>query len=163
MSPSLVITRESQDRNRLSQTPKDDVPSTLCADDIEFISRLHLREYTTWMLNQAARINQEILGSSQGHFQIMIPFCIYTMRYSFHLKGFIREVFRYYQMGPSQLHLNRWIILFTFDKCYRLIGNSLQSMSLEIVTIQLLALMVAMKCIVFSLLLIGPREPWREF
>lgn len=75
------------------------------------------------MSNQAGRISQEILGSSQGHFQIMIHFYIYTMRYSFHLKGFIREVFRYCQIGPSWLHLNRQITLSTFDKCCRLIGN----------------------------------------
>ena len=81
------------------------------------------------------------------------------MRYSFDLKGFIKEVFRYYQMGPSQLHLNRWITLSTFDKCCRLIGNK------PIVNVfrNCYHLVVGTdggnKVHYFSLLLIGPREP----
>jgi len=46
---------------------------------------------------------------------------MYMIRYSFLLKSFIKEVFIYYQLGSSQLHPNRWIILSAFNKFYRLV------------------------------------------
>jgi len=41
--------------------------------------------------------------------------------YSFSLQGFVWEVFRYYKLGSGQLHPNKWIILFVFDKFLQLI------------------------------------------
>jgi len=46
---------------------------------------------------------------------------MYALGYTFHLQGFMKEVFRYYQLSPSQLHPNKWIILSTFDKFRRLV------------------------------------------
>lgn len=33
----------------------------------------------------------------------------------------MKEVFRYYQLGPGQLHPNGWITLFAFDKFSKLL------------------------------------------
>jgi hypothetical protein len=46
---------------------------------------------------------------------------MYALGYTFHLQGFMKEVFRYYQWGLSQLHPNKWIILSAFDKFLRLV------------------------------------------
>jgi len=43
---SPIVTKESQERERLPQNPEEDVPSTLGAEDIEFVSRLYIEEYT---------------------------------------------------------------------------------------------------------------------
>jgi hypothetical protein len=46
---------------------------------------------------------------------------MYMLGYTFPLKGFVREVFSYYQLGLDQLYPNGWIILFSFDKFLKLI------------------------------------------
>jgi hypothetical protein len=44
------------------------------------------------------------------------------MRYFFPLKGFIGEMFRYYQLCPSQLHLNELSLCSYLISFFRLVG-----------------------------------------
>jgi hypothetical protein len=41
---------------------------------------------------------------------------MYMFGYSFTLKGFMRDVFHYYNLTPAHLHPNRWATVSVFDK-----------------------------------------------
>lgn len=73
------------------------------------------------MSTEVKRISQPILGSTQDHFEITTPFSMYVLGYTFLPEGFMREIFRYYQLGLCQLHPNGWINLSTFDKFFRIV------------------------------------------
>lgn len=47
---------------------------------------------------------------------IIAPIYIYMSGYSFTLKGFMRDVFHYYNLTPAQLHPNSWTTVPVFDK-----------------------------------------------
>jgi hypothetical protein len=46
---------------------------------------------------------------------------MYKLGYPSSLQEFMRDVFRYYRFGLGYIHLNRYIILFSFKKFLRLI------------------------------------------
>lgn len=105
----------------MPQVLEDDSPSTLDVENIKFVNVRQVGEYTTQILAEAEHINQLTSSSAYGHLEITTHFYMYTLGYTFHLQGFMKEVFRYYQLGPSQLYPNKWIIFFAFDKFLRLV------------------------------------------
>jgi hypothetical protein len=108
-SPSPTIPRESLGKGRLPQTHEDDVPITLGVEDIKFVSRLQLGEYITQMPDQAYVSAGRPWALPRVILRLQPSFA-YMMGYYFPFQGFIREVFRYYQLGPGQFHPNGWII-----------------------------------------------------
>ena len=47
---------------------------------------------------------------------------MYELWYTFTLNRFVREVFKYYELGSCQLYPNGWIIPIAFDKFFKLVG-----------------------------------------
>lgn len=48
---------------------------------------------------------------------------MYEFEYLFSLQGFIKEIFRYYNMSLAQFHPNGWTILLAFDKFLRMLDK----------------------------------------
>ena len=121
-SPHSVPARDPKERGRLPQTPKDDVPSNICATDMEFMARHQPDEYVAQMPLPDERISKLTKGTSWGFSEIIAPLCMYKMGYSFPLKGFVRDVFSFYHLSSGQLHPNRWMLVSAFEKFYRMVG-----------------------------------------
>lgn len=120
--PSFTSFRDFQERGRLPQTPKDDVPKNICVVDMEFIDRHQPSEYIAQLPYPDECIIQLTLGTSQCYFKITTLICMYVMRYSFSLQGFVRDMFNYYWLGPGQLHPNRWTIVSSLKIFCRMVG-----------------------------------------
>jgi hypothetical protein len=74
----------------------DNIPSNISAEDVKYVARYQPGEYMAQIPDHAGRINKQTLGSTRVYFEITTPICIYVMRYSFPLQGFMREVFSHY-------------------------------------------------------------------
>jgi len=73
------------------------------------------------------------MGSTQDQFEIIAPFCMYTMGVFFPSPRIYKESFWYYKLGPGQLHPNGWLILSTFNKFLKFI--KIKSISFRLVII----------------------------
>uniref|UniRef100_A0A2K2CBK4 Uncharacterized protein n=1 Tax=Populus trichocarpa TaxID=3694 RepID=A0A2K2CBK4_POPTR len=70
----------------------DNIPSNISAEDVKYVARYQPGEYMAQIPDHAGRINKQTLGSTRVYFEITTPICMYVMRYSFPLQGFMREI-----------------------------------------------------------------------
>uniref|UniRef100_A0A6N2KYQ5 Uncharacterized protein n=1 Tax=Salix viminalis TaxID=40686 RepID=A0A6N2KYQ5_SALVM len=61
-SSSLVLVKDTQERGRLHQTPKDHVLKSICIEDVEFMACHKPTEYMAQMSDLSEPTNKQTLG-----------------------------------------------------------------------------------------------------
>jgi len=90
-------------------------------EDIEFINDQQARECTTQMHANTKHINHSTIGFSCDYFEIIAPFacmCWVHLPSPSICEGSFKKLSFW---SRSTAHPNRWIILFVFDKFFRLV------------------------------------------
>jgi hypothetical protein len=92
-SSSPIITKEPHGRERLPQAPKDDAPNMPVMEGMIFVNSRQPREYITQVPVRIEHISQLTMGSTQDQFEIIAPFCMYTMGVFFPSPRIYKESF----------------------------------------------------------------------
>lgn len=115
--------REDRDPQEVSSlkgkehvTPTNNVQSTITLTQVNEANVQQPRDYVVLLSGHSDHVSKVTNEYSGEKIIIKAPIFMYKFGYLFPPQGFVKEVFRYYNSSPAQLHSNSQLHLIMLDE-----------------------------------------------